>query len=523
MCPRWNRASVTAVETSIHVDAPFFVATAGDVSQAIIQKYGGTKGCLILARATKTIHKKLEYKKPDCFTATQELFNRVARFYFNIIQEHPYILELNQKRALTALERRTVQTKDNPTPVRPLPFQHVPAMFRRAAINTAYGSARSFFSNLKKYKEKKAEVEARGKKYKRRPPVPPREWNKKVVFYAGMIKDMDKNTVMLKLYTGKAWVWMKFKHTGRDFPEGWKVGSPHAVIYKNRLELHFPVEKNVKLTSISKQIQQNPNLRVCAVDLNMDGNHAVCTILSSDGTQGRVQFIHGNKALHHRRKRLLGKIAVKRSQHNGLLEDDDNKAHWKKIRDIEGCEAHRVSRRIVKFALENEATVIVFENLKNLTPVKGKYSRRSNTKRAYWLKGKIQDFTGYKAKEHRILVSIVNPRNTSRNCFYCDEQVSRYKDVPDGYTVGAPLFLCSNGHKGNADVNASWNIGKKFFLKHSKPGKKLPGVAAFHAAEKPEGSNGPVALPGSSVRDYGPNEVAATPQILRDTPTLGST
>ena len=480
-----------------------------------------------MAKTTKTINKKLEYKKPEYFAETQKLFNQVASFYFDVIQEHQYILELSSKEALTELESLTVRTKNNPTPKVPLPFQYIPAMFRRAAINTAYGSVKSFFTTLRKYKEKKAKTEAKGKKHKQRPPVPPRDWSKNTVFYAGMIKDMDDEEVMLKLYTGKAWVWMKFKHSGRVFPEGWKICSPHAVIYKNRTELHFPVEKNVKLTGIKKQLQQNPSLKICAVDLNMDGNHAVCSILSGDGTQGHVKFIHGNKSLHHRRKRLLGKIAVKRSQHNGILEDDDNIALWKKIHDIEDYEAQRVSKRIVEFAIENGASVIVFEHLKNLKPAKGKYSKRSNTKRAYWLKGKINDYTSYKALEHGILTSVVNPRNTSRDCFYCDEKVSRYKDVPEGYTVGTPLFQCPNGHRGNADVNASWNIGKKFFLKHLKPSKKLPGVAIFQAAvqaiEQPEASNGPVALPGSSVRDYGPNEVAATPQILGDTPTHGLT
>ncbi len=478
-----------------------------------------------MANATKTINKNLEYKKPKYFIATQEIFNYVAKFYFAVIQEYQYILALKQKQALTELERLTVQTQNNPTPKIPLPILHIPVMFRRAAINTTYGSAKSFFSNLKKYKEKKAKAEAKGKKYKQRPPVPPREWNKKVTFYAGMIKDMDDNTVMLKLYTGKAWVWMKFKHAGRTFPESWKTCSPHAVIYKNRIELHFPVEKSVRLIKIATQLKQNPNLNVCAVDLNLDDNYAVCAILSNDGTQGKVKFIKGNKSLHNRRKRLLGKIAIKRSQYNGVLEEDDNKALWKKIRDMENYEAHRVSRRIVEFAVENGASIIVFENLKNLKPAKDKYSKRSNTKRAYWLKGKIHEYTRYKALERSILISIVNPKNTSRDCFYCNEKVSRYNNIPGGYTVGTPLYLCPNGHRGNADVNASWNISKKFFLKHSKPGKKLPGVTVLQVAaqanEKPDDSNGLVALPGSSVGHYGPTEVAATPQILRDAPTHG--
>ncbi len=480
-----------------------------------------------MAIITKTINKKIEYRKPEYFVATKMLFNQVAKFYFDVIQEHQYILELKQKSALTELEKLTLQTKYNPTPKIPLPFHYVPAMFRRAAINSAIGSAKSFFTTLRKYKEKKTAAEAKGKKFKQRPPVPPRVWNKNTIFYAEMIKDMDENTVMLKLYTGNSWVWMKFKHSGRKFPQGWRICSPKAVIYKDRLELHFPAQKNVKLTRIATQLKKNPNLKVCAVDLNLDSNHAVCAILSSDGTQGKIKYIHGNKSLHHRRKRLLGKIAIKRAQYNGTLEEDDNKALWQKIRDIEDYEAHRVSRRIVEFALENGAAIIVFENLKNLKPAKGKYSKRSNTKRAYWLKGKIQNFTRYKALEHSILVSIVNPRNTSKLCFYCDENVSRYKDIPIGYTIGTPLYSCPNGHQGNADVNASWNIGKKFFLKYSKPDKKLSGVTILHVAnqaiEQPEDSNGPVALPGSSVGHYGPNEVAVTPQILRDTPTHGLT
>jgi hypothetical protein len=51
------------------------------------------------------------------------------------------------KIALTELKRLTNKTKDNPSPTFPLKWD-VPAMFWRACINTAVGSARSFFSNL---------------------------------------------------------------------------------------------------------------------------------------------------------------------------------------------------------------------------------------------------------------------------------------------------------------------------------------------------------------------------------------
>jgi hypothetical protein len=48
-----------------------------------------------------------------------------------------------------------------------------------------------------------------------------------------------------------------------------------------------------------------------------------------------------------------------------------------------------VSARIVQFAIEQQASILVFEHLGNLRPEKGTYSRRSNMKRAYWMKERI--------------------------------------------------------------------------------------------------------------------------------------
>ena len=70
-----------------------------------------------------------------------------------------------------------------------------------------------------------------------------------------------------------------------------------------------------------------------------------------------------------------------------------------------------VSRRIVDFARNNRATVLVFEHLTNLKPDKGKYSARSNQRRAHWLKGKIFDFAKDKAWAEGILTCRINPKN----------------------------------------------------------------------------------------------------------------
>ena len=109
-----------------------------------------------MAKATTTIRQTLNYKPEHgaWFAANQALFNQVAAFYFSVIQAHELVLELGNQEALTALEQLTHTTKKNPNPVMPLSqeAEDVPAMFRRAAIHAALGSARSFSAHLKKWR-----------------------------------------------------------------------------------------------------------------------------------------------------------------------------------------------------------------------------------------------------------------------------------------------------------------------------------------------------------------------------------
>ncbi len=137
-----------------------------------------------MATAQKTIRQLFEYRPgiSEWFQITQVLFNQVTHFYFEVIQAHEHLLNLPNQQALTH------RTDQNPNP--PLPLDEVadqaPAYFRRAAINAALGSARSFYSNLKRWRKQKVRFEEKGKKFTHRPPVPPRWWNKTTVFYQGM-------------------------------------------------------------------------------------------------------------------------------------------------------------------------------------------------------------------------------------------------------------------------------------------------------------------------------------------------
>ena len=465
-----------------------------------------------MAKATITVRQAINYRSDvhAYFAANQALFNRVASFYFDVIQAHSKILDLSNKEVLTALEKLTHKTEINPNPVMPLTEvqEDIPAMFRRASINAALGSARSFYGNLAKWQKHKAKAEAKGKKFKDRPPVPPRTWNKSATLYAGMRKERTDSSICIKVWTGTCWSWIRMHITGRSIPEGFELCSPQLVHRGGRWYLHTPIEKKIKNPlKIEKQIKTISNTRICAVDLNLDGPLAVCTIRDVEGSTLATKFIGSGQWVNGLRKKYLGRIARKRSQ-TGIIEQgvQDNADLWNKIRNYDDSLSHLVSARIVQFAQEHGASILVFEHLGNLKPEKGKYSKRGNSKRAFWMKGRIFKYTKYKAYNVGILTSRVSPWNTSCTCARCGAPVARYCEgqPAEGYQMGAPLVYCATcGMKGNSDRNASLMIGNRLFARFGIIFQEKPPLVRVRSHEQASQDAGVVALQEPNVQVMG--------------------
>ena len=184
--------------------------------------------------------------------------------------------------------------------------EEITAMFRRAAINAALGSARSFFSHLQRWQKAKAKAEAKGKKFHERPPVPPRTWNKSATLYAGMWKERADSSVTIKVWTGTCWSWIRVRITGRELPEGYALCSPQLVCRSGRWYLHTPVEKKIKNPlKIEKQIKTISDMRICAVDLNMNEHLAVCTIRDVEGSTLATKFIGGGQRVSGTRRETI--------------------------------------------------------------------------------------------------------------------------------------------------------------------------------------------------------------------------
>jgi putative transposase len=178
------------------------------------------------------------------------------------------------------------------------------------------------------------------------------------------------------------------------------------------------------------------------------------------------------------RKHLLGRIARNRSR-TGLIEKgpQDNADLWRKIRNADENLSHLVSARIVQFAKDQGASILVFEHLGKLKAEKGKYSKRGNSKRAFWMKGRIFQYAKYKAWNEGIITSRINPRNTSRECARCHALIIRYEagQPVEGYTSGAPLVLCPQcGMQSQADRNASLVIGQRLVARYQQATQEKP-------------------------------------------------
>lgn len=268
--------------------------------------------------------------------------------------------------------------------------------------------------------------------------------------------------------------WVKFEYQGYRIDTEWVKGSPSIVIKGNAAYLTFALLRYVPATGGMKAVMAQDSVRVLGVDIDLDKNAAICTVLETDAKGNTVEIARHfikQPSLVKRRKRDLGQIA-KRMRATGITHKGFCKKWWERLhnREVEmGC---AIARQIANLAYEYGCRVIAFEHLGNLTPSRGKYSRRSNQKRAYWLKSKI--YQGVKRiayQDYAVLTTRVNPRNTSRLDPWGNQlwrgsvlptSLLAFLDKRPGYDWVAGV----GGYKAHSGLNAARNVGMKAIIRY---------------------------------------------------------
>lgn len=410
--------------------------------------------------ATKSVKAKLIRSGFD-LNETKSAYNEMVHFYFLAVNEDPAGLSIPVKEN-GRWRYYELKTQNHPF------AKGFPSPLKRAAIRQAIGAWESWHSNYKRWQN-------RSKKQKHhKPPVQPRAFNFNPQYDSGVWKEDDGFSIVLKLLVNGSWRWVKHQYQCPDISSDWVKGSPRVQVKNSSLWIVFPLEKYVPATGGIKTIMSASAFRTCGIDMDLDRHIAICTILETNDrgetTEVARHFINQSRHVA-RRKRDLGRIAIKMSK-TGIIEHGFSKSCWEKLRKREVEFGRDVAREIVEFARCWGAQVISFEHLGNLKPVRGKYSKRSNTKRAYWLKSKVFDQVKRIAyQDYSILTTRVSPRNTSRLTPW-DEQVWRGSKFPTtlleflSYESGTPLVATVHGYKAHSGLNASRNIALKAIKRH---------------------------------------------------------
>ena len=322
-------------------------------------------------------------------------------------------------------------------------FPKFPTYLRRSAINKALGIVSSYRSNLENWEQHR-----KGQK----PKLSLTHYTCPAYYKGEMFRNFDpiNQTIELRVYKNNDWVFETYKLKTSDctyyqrYLAGKKQNVPIIQKKGRRFYATFSYEEETTLVS-EKSID-----KICAIDLGLNTD-ATCSIMDKDGTVYARKFISFSKEHDHLHTQL-GRI--KRNQKRGSRH---NKTLWRKVAGISQDIADKTVKAILDFGIENGVDVFVLEYL----DFKGK----NTVKRAhFWRYKRIYKVLTHKAHQHGLRVARVNARNTSRLAFDGSGWSKRGREItPD---TPHALMQFPNGKIYNADLNASYNIGARYFIKH---------------------------------------------------------
>lgn len=417
--------------------------------------------------STTTYRLRLYKKHLDWILQTKYVFNEVVRHYYEVLLERTELLNLSNHLLMRELEILTIGTKEmkkaGEVPEYSLEnFPSIPLYFRRAGINCAISMIRSYISLQERWIKQQKEGKKAGN-----PPKRAESFQAAPIYYKGMYRDFQKDHICLKLFTGKEWKWVNYRFKGRDFPVNAIVQSPSLKVERGQAFLHVPITTEVFDIRTVKERMEGET-KICALYVPNQDVIAVCVILNMRGDVLESKYFRGGAQLKEKRKALLKRIEKSQKSRSFFKEEqekEENQVLWKKIGQLNSAYAHRTSREIITFCLEKEIKIMVVPNYESTISFQKK--RYLDTNEFEWQGRKIIRLLKYKAFQNGIIVSTIMPFHITDLCSECGERIQRYNEGHKASKTyyGGKLFICPNGHRGNAGFNAAKNIGR-YFLKN---------------------------------------------------------
>ena len=322
-------------------------------------------------------------------------------------------------------------------------FPKFPTYLRRSVLNCAIGIVSAYRSNLANW-----EKEPKGQA----PQLSFTHYAYPAYYKNNLFRNFDpvKQTIELKVFKNGDWVYEIYKLKTSDCTyylthlTGKKQNVPIIQKKGRRFYATFSYEENVPL------IPEESISKICAVDLGLNTD-ATCTIMDQDGTVYARTFISFSKE-HDRLNTQLGRI--KRNQKRGSRR---NKQLWRGVAGISQDIADKTVKAILDFGNEHGVDVFVLEYL----DFKGK----NIVKRAhFWRYKRIYKVLEQRAHQYGLRIARVNARYTSRLAFDGSGWSKRGREIAPETPYAEMQF--PTGKTYNADLNASYNIGARYFIRH---------------------------------------------------------
>ena len=384
------------------------------------------------------------------FDETVRLYRQAVSFFVAVCLKEWNLISTGklQKERVNLVESLTIQTKQNPVVSYDFSaaFYKFPSYLRRAAIAEALGKVSSYRSNLANWEA--ADSAKRGEK----PSLPQVGYVYPAMYRSGMFIRTGIYQAALKVFIRNTWDWVlvDLRKSDADYIlrhcKNYKECVPTLQKRGKKWFLDFVFQTAVKLPDTKIQ-----HTRILAVDLGLN-SACTCSIMTPEGAVLGREFLSlpgEYDSLEH---------AVSHIRHAQKLCARKTPGLWKQAKGINDDIAVKTARFIVDTAIKYDVDCIVMEYLDLAGKKRGSKKQRLHLWRAKYVQTMVTD----KAHRNMIRVARVCAWNTSRLAFDGSGRVMRGKeaDLPSYSLCRFPT-----GKQYNCDLNASYNIGSRYYIR----------------------------------------------------------
>jgi IS605 OrfB family transposase len=321
-------------------------------------------------------------------------------------------------------------------------FYKFPSYLRRAVIATAVGAVCSYRKNLSNWQETLVGNP---------PTLQLKSYSFPTFYKDNMYKRKESYVAKIKVYHKKDWIWLEIPLRKSDVDYIINHKS-HAKEVAPTLEKRHKVWE-LRFAYVERQELSNRKDRIISVDLGITSD-ATVTAMTPEGTVLGRKFISNPKE----KDRMMSLLnQIKRNQQRGNFR---NPRLWSLANNKNRRITEQTAQKIIEFAVLYNADVIVFEALSFGGRIRGSKKQRLHL----WRKRGIQEIVMTRAHLLGMRISRVNPWGTSSLAFDGSGPVIRGELLASG-RKNYQLCLFSTGKEYNSDLNASYNIGSRYYIR----------------------------------------------------------